>query len=67
MLQAEKSGYGIDEMVHMWLLDLTGWGHWWIHRQVGVTLLYMHEAVPALRGKQMVMMPLDDITVITLM
>ena len=46
MSQAQKLGYGVDEMVHAWLLETAGWGCQWMCRQVGMTLLCMCKALP---------------------
>ena len=65
--QAQKLGYGIDEMFHAWLLEMTGQDD---DGCAGVSArLYCActKVYPTLRGKQMIMMSLDDVTVITLM
>ena len=49
--QAQKSGYGIDEMLCAWLLEMTGQGHWWMCRHVGTTLLHMHKGFSCLKGE----------------
>ena len=67
MSQAQKLGYKIDEMVHVWLLEMAGWGHQGMHRWVGMTLLHMHKVFLARRGRQMILMSLGDITVMVFM
>ena len=49
--QAQKSGYRIDESVCVWLLEMTGWGHQRMHRQVSVTLLCMPKGFSCLKGE----------------
>ena len=35
------------EFVHGWVREI-GWGHWWMCRQVGMTLLHMHKGFSCL-------------------
>ena len=60
--QAQKLGYGTDETVCVWLLETTGWRHWWMCRQVGMTLLCMCKVFPTWRGTQKIVTSLDDIS-----
>ena len=58
MTQAQKSGYGIDEMAHTWMLDTKDWGCWRMHRQVSMTLFHMCKIFPTGIRKQMIVMSL---------
>ena len=68
--QAWKSGYGIDELVHVLQLGLSDLIGGDVGRCIGGpsrTLLHMHKVFPARRGKQMIVMSISDVTVIVLM
>ena len=53
-------------MACAWLRGGIGWGCWWMCRYVGMILLCMCKAFPALRGEQTIMTSLDDVTIIPL-